>query len=146
MSLIKEIVEITKEGVLKGNKISAIKRALRTELKLNSKFLNEVGAMHQINDTRRKEIIDMLEITELADALKYELPYKLICNKKVNKKLVDEFSIKRIFNFDFEMLVESLYIKIKYLKKDKNNKNIHLNLRLMNIYKYNAILLKLISE
>ncbi len=96
-------------------------------------------------NARRKAIIGMLDITELSAAVKYEIPYKLICPKKVGKELADAYHIKRLIDFDFEMLVESLYLKIAYLKKDMDNEHIHLNLRLINIWKYNSILLELLG-
>ncbi len=145
MSIIKDIYELAKDGAIKGAKIAAIKRALRTELKLNNKFLQDIEQSKPIGDARRKTIIGMLDITELSAAVKYDIPYPLICNKKVGKVLAKEYNINRLIGWDLEMLVESLYLKIAYLKKDMDNKNIHLNLRLINIYKYNSILLQLLS-
>jgi len=145
MSIIKDIYELGKDGAIKGAKIAAIKRALRTELKLNNKFLQDIAQSKPIGDARRKAIIGMLDITELSAAVKYDIPYPLICNKKVGTELADAYNMKRLIGWDLEMLVESLYLKIAYLKKDNDNPNIHLNLRLINIYKYNSILLELLS-
>lgn len=145
MSIIKELYSLAKEGVIQGAKVQAIKRALRTELKLNKKFLIEIEKGIPVDTSRRKEIIKMLETTELAAAVKYEIPYKLISSKTVSKTLAKTYNIKRLEGFDLEMLVESLYLKIAYLKKDYNNKNIDLNLRLINIYKYNTVLLELLK-
>jgi len=144
MSIIKEIYDVAKDGAIQGNKINAIKRALRTELKLNNKFLADIADSKPINTARRTDIIKMLDISELASAVKYEIPYALICNKTVDEKLIKTYNIKRLKDFDFEMLVESLYLKIAYLKKDFKNANINLNLRLINIYKYNSILIQLL--
>jgi hypothetical protein len=144
MSIIKEIYDVAKDGAIQGNKINAIKRALKTELKLNQKFLADIEKSKPISNTRRIDIIAMLDISELGAAVKYEIPYTLICNKKVDDKLSKSYNIKRLHGFDFEMLVESLYLKIAYLKKDFNNTTIDLNLRLINIYKYNSILIQLL--
>ncbi len=145
MSIIKDIYELAKDGAIKGAKIATIKRALRTELKLNKKFLQDIEQSKPIDDGRRKAIITMLDITELSAAVKYDIPYPLICNKEVSEALAKEYNSTRLIGWDLEMLVESLYLKIAYLKKDKDNPNIHLNLRLLNIYKYNSILLQLLS-
>ena len=145
MSIIKEIYNLAKEGVIQGNKVNAIKRALRTELKLNKKLLSDIENGKTTDTFRQKEIISMLDISELTAAVKFEIPYQLICSKKVGKTLTKAYNIKRLEGFDFEMLVESLYLKIAYLKKDYNNKNIDLNLRLINIYKYNNVLLELLK-
>ncbi|HMB99651.1 MAG TPA: hypothetical protein VKN14_01300 [Flavobacteriaceae bacterium] len=145
MSIIKEIYDVAKDGAIQGAKVNAIKRALRTELKLNKKLLFDIERSNPINNDRRKDIINMLDITELSAAVKYEIPYKLICNKSVGKTLTKAYNIKRLEGFNFEMLVESLYLKIAYLKKDHNNKSIDLNLRLINIYKYNNVLLELLE-
>ena len=145
MSIIKEIYDVAKDGAVQGAKINAIKRALRAELLLNKKLLTDIEKNNPIDYARRKDIINMLDITELSTAVKYEIPYKLICSKIVGKALVEKHNIKRLDGFNFEMLVESLYLKIAYLKKDYNNKNIDLNLRLINISKYNNVLLELIK-
>lgn len=145
MSIIKEIYDPAKEGVIKGAKVAAIKRALRTELKLNKKFLSDIEKAKPIEDERRKEIIQMLDITELAAAVKYEIPYQLICSKTVDAQLAKAHNVKRLEGFEFEMLVESLYLKIAYLKKDTNNPDIHLNLRLQNVLKYTQVLLNLME-
>jgi hypothetical protein len=144
MSIIKDIYDLAKDGAIKGAKIATIKRALRTELKLNKKFLQDIEQSKPIDDSRSKAIIGMLDITELAAAVRYDIPYPLICNKKVGKELAEAYNMKRLIGWDLEMLVESLYLKIAYLKKDMDNTNIHLNLRLINIYKYNSILLALL--
>jgi len=145
MSIIKEIFDLAKDGAIQGAKIAAIKRALRTELKLNKQFLKDIERSNPVDHKRRQEIISMLDITELTAAVKYDIPYHLICRKKVDASLAKQFNIKRLEGFDFEMLVESLYLKIAYLKKDHNNKSINLNLRLINIYKYNNVLIALLS-
>jgi hypothetical protein len=52
MSIIKDIYELAKDGAIKGAKIAAIKRALSTELKLNSKFLMDIfGYNEKVNYT-----------------------------------------------------------------------------------------------
>ena len=145
MSIIKDIFDIAKGGTIQGAKLAAIKRALRTELKLNRQFLKDIELSNPIDNERRKTIINMLDITELSAAVKYDLPYQLICRKKVDVALAKTFHIKRLEGFDFEMLVESLYLKISYLKKDYHNDTIDLNLRLINIYKYNRVLIALLS-
>ena len=145
MGIIKDIYDLAKDGVVKGSKINAIKRALRAELKLNGQCLKDIANHKPIDSERQKDIIKMLELTELSAAVKYDLPYQLICRKKVGTQLIKKYKIKRLEGFDFEMLVESLYLKIAYLKKDFNNKDIDLNLRLINIYKYNSILIELLS-
>ncbi len=83
MSIIKDIYELTKEGAIKGAKIAAIKRTLRTALKLNRKFLMDIEQSKPISDARRKAIINMLDIPELSAAVKYEIKCKLICSKGV---------------------------------------------------------------
>lgn len=145
MSIIKDIFDIAKGGAIQGAKLAAVKRALRTELKLNRQFLKDIELSNPIDDERRKTIVNMLDITELSDAVKYDLPYQLICRKKVDATLAKTFHIKRLEGFDFEMMVESLYLKIAYLKKDYHNDTIDLNLRLINIYKYNRVLIALLG-
>ncbi len=145
MSIIKEIYDVTRDASKLKGKVSSIKKALKTELKLNRKFLKEIEQSKPVDDKRRKKIIEMLEINELSAAIKYDIPYKLICHKKVSEELAKEFKLKYVAGYDFEKLIESQYLKISYLKKDYENPAISLKARLRNIYKQNRILLKLLE-
>ena len=145
MSIIKDLYDVAKEGATQAAKVGAVKRALRTEAKLNQRFLMDIAMSMDIDDKRRREIIKNLEIVELSAAVRYEIPYLAISRKKVTKKLTEQHKIKRAQGYDLEKLVESLFLMISYLKKDYKNKRIDLNLRLININKYNALLLELLS-
>ena len=87
----------------------------------------------------------MLDIEELTAAVRYEMPYTAISRKKVTAELADKYAIKRLLDYDLEKLIEALYLMISYLKKDGQNTKIDLNLRLININKYNNVLLELLS-
>jgi len=145
MSIIKDIYDVAKDGASQGSKIVAVKRALRTELKLNKKFLLDIKKSEDIDDKRRIEIINNLEIVELSAAVRYEIPYLALSRKKVTKELTEKYKVKRLLDFNLEKLIERLFLMISYLKKDYNNKRIDLNLRLININKYNTILLELLK-
>ena len=144
MSIIKEIYDVAKDSAALVSKNVAIKRALKTELKLNRKFLTDIEKSENIDNKRRVEIIKMLDITEISAAVKYDIPYVAISRKKVSEELAKKYKISRMENADFEKLIERLYLMISYLKKDHRNKKINLNLRLINIYKYNRLLLDII--
>lgn len=144
MSVIKEIYDITKGAAALKQKRGALKRALRTELKLNHKFLQDVK-VKGLEDTRRIEMIQMLEIEELAAAVKLEIPYVLLSGKEVDETLAERYRVKAIEGFKIGDLIENLYLMISYIKKDYNNPRIHLNLRLINIYKYNGVLIELLK-
>ena len=62
MSVIKEIVELAKDSVIEGSKVLAIKRALRAELKLNTKIMHQIERMEPLGENRRKEIIEIMEL------------------------------------------------------------------------------------
>lgn len=145
MSIIKDIYDVAKDGASQAAKIGAVKRALRTELKLNKKFLLDIETSENIDNERRIEIIKNLETIELASAVKYEIPYLAISRKKVTEELTKKYKVKRLLDFNLEKLIESLFLMISYLKKDYNNKRIDLNLRLININKYNNVLLELLK-
>lgn len=145
MSVIKEIYDVAKDSATLATKAAALKRALKTELKLNKKILTDIGKSATINDTRRLQIIAMLDIEELTAAVRYEMPYTAISRKKVTTELAEKHKIKRLENYDLEKLIEALYLMISYLKKDAKNTQIDLNLRLININKYNNVLLELLS-
>jgi hypothetical protein len=145
MSIIKDLYDLAKDGAALKAKAGAIKKALRTELKLNKKCLLDIEEGIKIGDDRRIEIINMLDIIELAAAVKYEIPYSAISRKKVTPEIASEFKIKRLEGADIEKLIEDLYLMTSYLKKDSRNKRISINLRLINIYKYNRVLIELLK-
>ncbi|WP_370088686.1 hypothetical protein [Ekhidna sp.] len=144
MSVIKEIYDVANDAAALKQKRSAIKRALRTELKLNHKFLQDVKAK-DVDDKRRIEMLKMLEIEELASAVKLEIPYTLLSRKEVDEEIATRYRAKPIQGFSIGDLIENLYLMISYLKKDYKNPRIHLNLRLINIYKYNRVLIELLK-
>ncbi len=145
MSVIKEIYDVAKDGAALATKAAALKRALKAELKLNQKLLADIHNAAPIDTKRRIEIINMLDVEEITAAVRYEIPYLAISRKKVTEEQTEKYKIKRIQDYDLEKLIEALYLMISYLKKDGNNPQIDLNLRLININKYNNILLELLS-
>jgi hypothetical protein len=145
MSIIKEIYDVAKDGTNLLAKKVAIKRALKTELKLNRKFLADIENGRNVEDHRRIEIIQMLEFAELASAVKYEIPYLAISNKKITDEMARTYKISKLNGDGIEEVIEKLFLMVSYLKKDYKNKNISLNLRLLNIYKYNRVLIELLS-
>ncbi len=145
MSVIKEIYDVAKDSAALATKAAALKRALKTELKLNKKILTDIGNSAIIDQARRIAIIEMLDIEELTAAVRYEMPYTAISRRKVTTVLAEKHTIKRLVDYDLEKLIEALYLMISYLKKDAKNTQIDLNLRLININKYNNVLLELLS-
>jgi predicted enzyme involved in methoxymalonyl-ACP biosynthesis len=145
MSVIKEIYDVAKDTATLTTKASALKRALKAELKLNKKILADIQHGAPIDNDRRIAIINMLDVEEIAAAVRYEIPYAAISRKKVTEELVERYKIKRIVGYDLEKLIEGLHLMISYLKKDCNNPRIDLNLRLINIYKYTAVLVELLG-
>jgi hypothetical protein len=145
VSVIKEIYDVAKDSTALATKAAALKRALKTELKLNKKILTDIGKSASIDHTRRLLIIEMLDIEELTAAVRYEMPYAAISRKKVSTELAEKHKINRLVDSDLEKLIEALYLMISYLKKDSRNTQIDLNLRLININKYNNVLLELLS-
>ncbi len=145
MGAIKDIYELAKDGVRLKQHVSAIKRSLKMELELNKKLLDDIAKDKKIDDIRRKKIIFNLCITELADAVKFEIPYTLICAKTVDENMVGSLNIHRVIGYNLEKMIEKLYLKIAYLQKDCDNESLDLNSRLIFVYKYNLILLRLLS-
>ena len=50
MSIIKEIYDVAKDGTRQAAKIGAIKRALKSELKINKKCLEDIEKSFDIDD------------------------------------------------------------------------------------------------
>ena len=145
MSIIKDLYDLAKDGAALKAKAVMIKKALSRELKLNKKCLLDIEEGVKIRDDRRIEIIKMLDIIELTAAVKYQIPYSAISRKKVTAEIASEYKIKRLVGADIEKLIEDLYLMTSYLKKDFRNKRISINLRLINIYKYNRLLIELLK-
>jgi len=142
MSVIKEIYDVAKDSAALTTKAAALKRALKAELKLNKKILADIQQSAPIDTERRIAIITMLDIEELSAAVRYEIPYVALSRKKVTAELTEKYKIKRILEYDLEKLIEALYLMISYLKKDFKNTQ---NLRIIQINKYNNILLELLG-
>jgi hypothetical protein len=145
MSIIKDIYDIAKDGANLTAKRNAIKRALKVQLKLNNKYLADIENQAVIDNKRRIKIIKMLEVAELASAVYYEIPYRAISNKKVTDEIAGKYKVARLKGNGIEEIIEKLYLMILYIQKDYKNKNISLNLRLLNIYKYNRVLIELLK-
>jgi hypothetical protein len=64
---------VVKDSAAFATKAAALKRALKTELKLNKKILADIGNSAHIDRERRLLIIDMLDAEELTAAVRYEM-------------------------------------------------------------------------
>ncbi|MDZ4713705.1 MAG: hypothetical protein SGI89_15465 [bacterium] len=147
MSIIKEIYDVTKD--LAGNKIALnkIKRALLTEIKLNNKFLEDISDNEKrLSDVRLIQIVANLEIIEVKAAITCGLPFELISLKKADKEMMEGLDPIRALDNDLETVLEKIYIKIAYLKKDFASEHINLYIRVRNIYNYNKLLQKMIGK
>lgn len=147
MSIIKEIYDVTKD--LAGNKVALnkIKRALLTEVKLNNKFLEDIADKEKrLNKERLLQIVNNLEITELKAAITCGLPFDFISNAKVTKELMEGLDPMKALDNELETVLEKIYIKAAYLKKDFNSEHINLYIRVRNIYNYNQLLMRMLSK
>lgn len=140
MSIIKEIYDVTKD--LAGNKVALnkIKRALLTEVKLNNKFLEDISDKEKrLSKERLVQIINNLEVMEMKAAITCGLPFELISLKKVTKEMLEGFDPIKALGNDLETVLEKIYLKIAYLKKDYSSEHINLYIRVRNIYNYNQL-------
>lgn len=147
MSIIKEIYDVTKD--LTNNKVALnkIKRALLTESKLNNKFLEDISNKENRPDKKRMfVIIKNLETDEIKAANNCGIPMELITLKKVTPEMLSDLDFIRAEGFDLETVIEKLFIKIAYLKKDYDSENINLFIRLRNIYSYNLLLQRMLDS
>jgi len=147
LSIVKEIYDVTKD--LAGNKIALnkIKKALLTESKLNHKFLEELSETEKrLSKERLIQIINNLEVAELKATITCGLPLELISMKKVDKEMLADLDSLRALDNDLETVMEKVYLKIAYLKKDYNSENINLYIRVRNIYSYNQLLQRMLTK
>ncbi len=146
MSIIKEIYDVTKD--LAGNKVALnkIKRAILTEAKLNNKFLEDISNKEKrLSDDRLIKIVNNLEVAEIKAAITCGIPFEMITMKKVTKEMMDGLDPLRALENELEQILEKIYIKIAYLKKDYNSEHINLYIRVRNIFNYNILLMRMLA-
>ena len=147
MSIIKEIYDVTKD--LAGNKVALnkIKRALLTEVKLNNKFLEDISDKEKrLNNERLIQIVNNLEVAEIKAAITCGLPFEFITTLKVTKEMMDGLDPIRALDNELENVLEKMYIKVAYLKKDYSSEHINLYIRVRNIYNYNQLLMRMLAK
>lgn len=144
MSLIKEIYDVSKDVADVKLQREAIKRALRMELKINHKLLQDVKSKN-LDDERRIDIIKKLDMDELREVYKSKFPFSVISNKKVSEQVAERYKVKRLVGRSIEHIIEALCVSISYLKKDFDNTNNNLTMKLFFIYKYNGVLIELLK-
>ncbi len=116
-----------------------------TETKLNNKFLEEISDKEKrLKNERLIQILNNLEVSELKAAISCGLPFELISTIKVTKEMMDGLDPIRALDNDLEMVLEKIYIKIAYLKKDYSSEHINLYIRVRNIYNYNQLLQRML--
>ena len=147
MSIIKEIYDVTKD--LANNKIALnkIKRALLTEIRLNNKFLYDLSDKEdRLSKERLVQIVNNLEVAEMKAAITCGLPFNLISSKKVTQELMEGLDPIRALDKDLETILEKIYLKIAYLKKDYSSENINLYIRVRNISHYNLLMERMLGK
>lgn len=100
-----------------------------------------------MTEMRKQQIASRLDVNELEAALNCGVPFLLISRKKVTEKKLDKYKwkAKSLEGNDLETLLEKVYLMAAYLKKDFDNPDINLNNRLVNLYKYNLMLIELLK-
>lgn len=147
MSIIKEIYDVTKDLTVNKIALNKIKRALVTEVKLNHRFLEELTDKdYRLTKERLIQIINNLEVAELKASITCGIPFELISPKKVNAELLVGLDPIRALDNDLETVLEKVYLKIAYLKKDYNSEHINLYIRVRNIYNYNILVQRLLVK
>lgn len=147
MSFIKEIYDVTKD--LANNKIALnkIRKSLLRESKLNDKFLVEIADTEKrLKNERLIEIVNNLEMTEMKAAISCGIPFELISLIIVTKDLMEGLDPMRALGNDLETVLEKIFIKIAYLKKDYKSEHINLFIRVRNIYNYNQLLMRMLLK
>lgn len=147
MSIIKEIYDVTKD--LAGNKVALnkVKRALLTESKLNYKFLEEISDKERrLSKERLIQILNNLEVAEAKAAITCGLPFVLISPKKATKEMMEGLDPIKGLGNDLETVLEKIYLKVAYLKKDYSSEHLNLYIRIRNIFNYNVLLQRILSN
>jgi len=148
MSWVKEIVDGTRDVASDAIALRKIRRSLLTQCQLNSKLLKAYYQVRRGMPRKRMEqIAGRLDVHELEAALNCGVPFALITRKKVTSERLAKFNwnAKRLEGGSLESLLEKVYLMAAYLKKDNDNPDINLNNRLVNLYKYNLVLIDLLK-
>jgi len=147
-SIIKEIYDVTKDLATNKVALNRIKRALLTEVKLNNKFLEDVlDKEKSFSKVSLIRIVENIELNEIKAAITCGLPFDMIIPKnKVTKEMMDGLDPIRVLGDDLETILEKIYLKAAYLKKDYNSEHINLYIRVRNLYNYNVLLQRMISN
>ncbi len=148
MSWVKEVIDASRDLASDTIALRKIKRSLLTQCQLNGKLLSEFYRSRNGMTTLRKEqIAGRLDVNELEAVLNCGVPFALISRKTVTKKKLEQHRIraKSIEGNNLEVLLEKVYLMAAYLRKDHDNPTINLNSRLINLYKYNRMLIDLLK-
>lgn len=145
MSIVKEIYDVTKDLAKNKVALNKIKRALLTEAKLNHRFLEDISDKEKrLKKERLIKIVNNLEVAELKAAITCGLPFDFITYKKVSKEMMEGLDPLKALDNDLATILEKIYLKIAYLKKDYDSEHINLYIRVKNIYNYNQLLQRMI--
>ena len=148
MSWIKEIADTTADIASNAIALRKIRRSLLTQCRLNDKLLKQFYRSRKgMTEARKQQIASRLSVDELEAALNCGVPFFLLTTKKVTQERLDKFNwkAKSLVDNDLEELLEKVYLMAAYLQKDYDNPDINLNNRLVNLYKYNLILVELLK-
>ena len=148
MSWIKEIADTTADIASNAIALRKIRRSLLTQCGLNDKLLKQFYRSRKgMTEARKQQIASRLSVDELEAALNCGVPFFLLTTKKVTQERLDKFNwkAKSLVDNDLEELLEKVYLMAAYLQKDYDNPDINLNNRLVNLYKYNLILVELLK-
>lgn len=148
MSFVKDIIDTVRDVASDKVALNRIRRSLLTQCRLNDKLLKQFYRSRKgMTYARKQQIASRLEVTELEAALNCGVPFMLITRKKVTKERLDKFNwkAKSLLDNDLEELLEKVYLMAAYLRKDHDNPEINLNNRLVNVYKYNLLLIELLK-
>ena len=147
-SFVKDIIDTARDLASDKVALNRIRRSLLTQCRLNDKLLKQFYRSRKgMTPERKQQIASRLEITELEAALNCGVPMVLITRKKVTQERLDKFNwkAKSLLDNDLEELLEKVYLMAAYLQKDNDNPEINLNNRLVNLYKYNLVLIELLK-
>ena len=147
MSWVKDVIDTTRDLASDTIALRKIKRSLLTQCQLNGKLLSEFYKNRKgMAELRKQQIASRLDVNELEAALNCGVPFGLISRKKVTEKKLEKYrwNAKSLEGNDLETLLEKVYLMAAYLQKDFDNPDINLNNRLVNLYKYNLMLIELL--
>lgn len=147
MISIKDIYDFGRDLAKDKVAISKIKKAIKLEITLNLKYLNDFSKENFRPDNKEAlRLISKLKVSAIETVNNSTFPTNVLSKNKVTKEMIGKLPAIRTLGDDLETLLDKLYLMITYLKEDFDKEGLNLFVRLKNIFNYSKIAMRLLEK